>query len=328
LKRINLSTLINVAGLVVAWVLIFCIFGVLLKMQHKEGFFGLDNVETILRQSTPVCLAALGMTLVIITGGIDLSVGSVLAFVTVAIAWFLSKGYSPWMALGAGILAGTACGVLNGLLITRLKVGPFIVTLATMLIARGAAKGVANEQKIDAPITWLNNMLSVLPPAEKWKIFPMGVWLMFVLAIIVSWLLNSTRFGRHVVAVGSNENAARLCGVPVERVKLLVYTLMGVLAGFAGLMIFARLSVGDPTTSQGFELSVIAAVVIGGASLSGGQGSILGAILGTLIMATINSGCSQLGLSNWVQEIITGIIIVVSVMLDRIRVKSARATTT
>lgn len=323
MKKLNLGAITNILGLVAAWFLIIGVFAILLKMQDKVGFFSLDNLETILRQSAPVCLAALGMTLVIITAGIDLSVGSVVAFVTVAIAWCLNKGYSPWMSLGAGLLAGTICGFFNGLLITRLKVGPFIVTLATMLIARGAAKGMANEQKIDSPITWLNDLLAVLPQGEKWKIFPVGVWLMFVLAIVTSWILNSTRYGRHTVAVGSNENAARLCGVPVDRVKLLTYILMGLFAGFAGLMVFARLSVGDPTTSQGFELSVIAAVVIGGASLSGGQGSILGAILGALIMATINSGCSQLGLSNWVQEIITGIIIVVSVMLDRIRVKRA-----
>jgi len=323
LKRINFGAIANILGLLAAWLLIIGVFALLLKMQNKVGFFSLDNLETILRQSAPVCLAALGMTLVIITAGIDLSVGSVVALVTVAIAWCLNKGYSPWISLAAGLVAGAVSGFLNGLLITRLKVGPFIVTLATMLIARGAAKGLANEQKIDAPISWLNDLLAVLPQSEKWKIFPYGVWLTFALAILTSWLLTRTRFGRHTVAVGSNENAARLCGVPVDRVKLLVYTLMGLMAGFAGLMVFARLSVGDPTTSQGFELSVIAAVVIGGASLSGGSGSILGAILGALIMATINSGCSQLGLSNWVQEIITGIIIVVSVMLDRIRVKRA-----
>jgi ribose/xylose/arabinose/galactoside ABC-type transport system permease subunit len=143
---------------------------------------------------------------------------------------------------------------------------------------------------------------------------------MIILAVITHWLLNSTRFGRYAVAVGSNERAALYSGISVERVKLAVYTLMGVMAGFAGVMMFSRLSVGDPTTAEGFELSVIAAVVIGGASLSGGQGSILGSILGALIMATINAGCSQLGMSNWIQQMITGGIIVISVMLDRVRV--------
>jgi ribose transport system permease protein len=311
----------QIFGLLAALAILFLGFGAILQAQDKEGFLTLRNVETMLRQSTPVCIAALGMTLVIVAAGIDLSVGSVLALVSVAVAWMLRESYSPWIAAGGGLLAGCAFGFLNGLLVSRLKVGPFIVTLATMLVARGAAKGLANEQKIDAPITWLNDLLSVLDQGQKWLIFPIGVWLMIFLAVATHLLLGKTPFGRHVVAVGSNERAAHYSGLSVERTKLLVYLFMGLMAGFAGIMMFARLSVGDPTTSQGFELSVIAAVVIGGASLSGGQGSILGSILGALIMATINTGCSQLGMANWIQEMITGGIIVVSVLLDRLRVR-------
>ena len=310
----------QILGLLAALLILFFGFGVLLNMQDKGGFLTLRNVETILRQSTPVCLAALGMTLVIVCAGIDLSVGSVLAFVSVAVAWFLREQYSPWIAAVGGLAAGCVFGLLNGLLVTRLKVGPFIVTLATMLIARGAAKGLAGEQKIDAPMTWINDLLSVLGNDEKWRIFPNGVWIMVLLALLTHFLLTKSRFGRYVVAVGSNEKAAHYSGIGVDRVKLAVYLLMGLMAGFAGIMMFARLSVGDPTTAGGFELSVIAAVVIGGASLSGGQGSILGSLLGALIMATINAGCSQLGLANWIQEMITGGIIVVSVLLDRLRV--------
>ena len=307
-------------GLVAALLLLFGIFAVLLARQDKSGFLSLGNIETILRQSTPVCIAALGMTLVIITAGIDLSVGSVVALVSVVVAWCLVRGMSPATAFGAGIVSGAAFGVLNGILVSRIKVGAFIVTLATMLVARGPATGLANEQKIDAPMSWLNSLLAVLDSDKKWMLFPSGVWVMIILAVITHWLLNSTRFGRYAVAVGSNERAALYSGISVERVKLAVYTLMGVMAGFAGVMMFSRLSVGDPTTAEGFELSVIAAVVIGGASLSGGQGSILGSILGALIMATINAGCSQLGMSNWIQQMITGGIIVISVMLDRVRV--------
>jgi ribose/xylose/arabinose/galactoside ABC-type transport system permease subunit len=137
--------------------------------------------------------------------------------------------------------------------------------------------------------------------------------------------MRYTRFGRHVVAVGSNEQAARLCGVPVERVKLAVFTLSGLFAGLAGLLSFSRLTVGDPTTAQGMELDAIAAVVIGGASLNGGQGSIAGSLLGALIMTTIRAGGSQYGLSNWVQEVVTGTIIVLAVALDRLRMKSGTA---
>ena len=322
----NWRALIPILGLLGALAILFFGFGILLNSQEKFGFLTIRNVETILRQSTPVCLAALGMTLVIVCAGIDLSVGSVVAFVSVAVAWCLRQDYSPMIATLGGLVAGMVFGLLNGLLVTRLKVGAFIVTLATMLVARGAAKGLAGEQKIDAPMTWINDSLSVLGPGERWRLFPNGVWLMVLLAILTHFVLVATRFGRHVVAVGSNERAAHYSGVHVDRTKLMVYILMGLFAGFAGVMMFARLSVGDPTTAQGFELSVIAAVVIGGASLSGGQGSILGSLLGALIMATINAGCSQLGMANWIQEMITGGIIVVSVLLDRIRVRRVAKT--
>lgn len=315
--------LIPIVGLLGALLLLYFGFGLILNLQDKEGFIGIRNVENILRQATPVCVAALGMTLVIVAAGIDLSVGSVVAFVSVAVAWCLRQDYPPAIAMAGGVLAGGFFGLLNGLLVTRLKVGAFIVTLAMMLVARGAAKGLAGEQKIDAPMSWLNDLLAVLGSGERWRIFPNGVWIMIVLALITHFLLVKTRFGRYVVAVGSNERAAHYSGIAVDRVKLMVYLLMGLFAGFAGIMMFARLSVGDPTTAQGFELSVIAAVVIGGASLSGGQGSILGSILGALIMATINAGCSQMGLANWIQEMITGGIIIVSVLLDRIRVRGA-----
>jgi ribose/xylose/arabinose/galactoside ABC-type transport system permease subunit len=152
---------------------------------------------------------------------------------------------------------------------------------------------------------------------------PIGVWLMVVFAVGVSVLLRYTRFGRHVFAVGSNELTARLCGVAVERTKVLVYTLGAMFAGLAGLLQFSRLTVGDPTVAVGLELDVIAAVVIGGGSLSGGEGSVLGSIVGALIMTTIRSGCSQMGLPNWVQEIVTGTIIVLAVAVDRLRHRRA-----
>jgi ribose/xylose/arabinose/galactoside ABC-type transport system permease subunit len=148
---------------------------------------------------------------------------------------------------------------------------------------------------------------------------PWGVWLLLLLALAAGGLLRFTRFGRHVFAIGSNELTARLCGVAVERVKLTVYALSAALAGLAGVMQFSRLTVGDPTVASGVELDVIAAVVIGGGSLSGGEGSVLGSLVGALIMTVIRSGCSQMGLPNWVQEIVTGTVIVLAVMLDRWR---------
>jgi ribose transport system permease protein len=191
-----------------------------------------------------------------------------------------------------------------------------------MLVVRGAAKGIGREQKIDVEpglLRWLDELLASVPKERGWMLVPIGVWLLIILAIITAGLLRYTRLGRHIFAIGSNEQTARLCGVAVDRVKLSVYTLGGLFAGLAGLMQFSRLTVGDPTVAVGLELDVIAAVVIGGGSLNGGEGSVLGTMVGALIMTVIASGCTQMGLPNWVQEIITGAIIVVAVALDRLR---------
>ncbi|HEY3414003.1 MAG TPA: ABC transporter permease [Armatimonadota bacterium] len=318
-KRLRLPAgAVNLGGLALAWLAVFGYFS-----YYAPSFHTMDNLETLARQGTVVSMSALGMTYVIVSGGIDLSVGSIMAFVTVVVAWILQRNMGPVAALAAGVGAGAFCGLVNGFLITRLKVAPFIVTLGTYLIVRGAAKGMAHEQKIDAPITWLNDLVARLGPDQRAMLFPAGVWLMLVLAVAVAWALRYTQFGRHVVAVGSSEAAARLCGVPVERVKLLVYTMSGLFAGLGGLLLFSRLSVGDPTVAIGQELDVIAAVVIGGASLSGGEGSVVGSLLGAFIMTTLRSGGSQIGWENWRQEMITGGIIIISVALDRLRARRA-----
>ncbi len=296
------------------------IYGLFIAIGPKS-FATMQNLVTIARQTAIVGIAALGMTLVIIAGGIDLSVGSIIALSTVVIAALLQIGADPVLAALGGVAAGAACGLLNGLLITKLRVVPFIVTLGTLLVLRGVAKGIAKEQKIDAPLTWLNNLLAALGPGQRWMLVPAGVWTLVVLALLVSGMLRYTVLGRHIFAIGSNEQTARLCGIAVERVKVLVYTISAGLAGLAGLMQFSRLTVGDPTVAVGAELDVIAAVVIGGGSLNGGEGSILGTLVGALIMTTIRSGCSQMGLANWIQEIVTGSIIVLAVALDRLRHK-------
>ncbi|MCO5297385.1 MAG: ABC transporter permease [Fimbriimonadaceae bacterium] len=315
LQRISRSPALGLVGLVVAWMAVFGLFALL----RPETFPTAANLETLARQGTIVAMAAIGMTYVIVSGGLDLSVGSTVAFTTVVIAWLLDRGQGPWVALLGGIGAAVACGVCNGLLVTRLRVGPFVVTLGTLLVIRGLAKGLANEQKIDAPMTWLADVLATLGKEQRWMLVPIGVWTMLVFAALMALVLRRTRFGRHLVAIGSNENAARLCGVPVDRVKLSVYVVGGLFAGLAGLMQFSRLTVGDPTVAQGLELEVIAAVVIGGASLSGGQGTIAGALLGAAIMTTIRAGGSHMGWANWIQEIVTGAIIVLSVALDKMR---------
>jgi ribose transport system permease protein len=192
------------------------------------------------------------------------------------------------------------------------------VTLGMMILVRGAAKGLADERRIEAPSTWLNDLLRALGRGEG-GLLPPGIWILAGLALLVAFALRYTRFGRHLFAIGSNERTARLCGVPVNRVKVLVYILAAALAGVAGVMQFSRLSVGDPTVAFGLELAVIAAVIIGGGSLLGGRGTVAGTILGATTMAVIAIGCSQKGLPNWVQEIVTGGIIVLAVALDRWR---------
>jgi len=306
----------NRLGPVAALAAVFAIFA----FKVPESFLTLTNMETIARQTTIVGIAALGMTVVILAGGIDLSAGSIVAFSSVVVATALRAGRPAWEAVAAGIGAGMICGIVNGLLITRLKVVPFIVTLGMMLVVRGAAKGIAAEQKVDPNVTsWIPALTASLDPERKWMLVPPAVWVMVALAVVTACILRYTRFGRHVVAVGSNEHTARLCGVRVDRVKVAVYAMGAACAGLAGVMQFSRLTVGDPTVAIGLELDVIAAVVIGGGSLSGGEGSVLGTLVGALIMTVIEAGCSHLDLRNWIQEIVTGCIIVLAVAVDRLR---------
>ena len=302
------------AGPLLGLVFVSIIFGSLIGPR----FFNGANLELIARQTAIVCTTALGMTMVIVSAGIDLSVGSVVALTTVVIAVLLRADVGPAAAALAGVIAAALCGVANGVLITGLRVIPFIVTLGTMILLRGAAKGLADERRIEAPHTWLNDLLRTLDP-DSALLVPAGIWLVVALALIVGGTLGYTRFGRHLFSVGSNERTARLCGVAVERTKIAVYTAAATLAGVAGVLQFSRLSVGDPTVAIGLELSVIAAVIIGGGSLTGGRGSVTGTILGACTMAVIQIGCSQHGLPNWLQEIVTGAIIVLAVGLDRWR---------
>jgi ribose/xylose/arabinose/galactoside ABC-type transport system permease subunit len=314
-RKINPVKWLNRFAPLIGVALVYLLFA----MIGPDTFSSAKNLETIARQSSIVGMAALGMTMVIILGGIDLSAGSVIALSTVVIAALLQLHCPPLFAALGGVIAGMLCGVINGTLITRLKLVPFIVTLGTLLVVRGAAKGLAHEQKIDAPLTWLNNLTAALGPDQKFMLAPPGVWLLLALALVIGVLLHYTRLGRHIFAIGSNELTARLCGVNIERVKLIVYALCSAFAGLAGVLQFSRLTVGDPTVAIGLELDVIAAVVIGGGSLNGGEGSVIGSIAGAVIMTLIRAGCSQMGLPNWVQEIVTGAIIVAAVTLDRLR---------
>jgi ribose transport system permease protein len=305
---------LELLGPFLALALLIALLGALLP----DRFLSAYNLKTIATQTVIVGLCAIGMTFVIVSGGIDLSVGSTIALCSVVTAVLLRDGVGAAGAVAGGVAAGCALGLCNGLLVTRLRVVPFIVTLGTMGIARGLAKYLADEQKVDAPARGLSALMAKTPEPAFLLVAP-GVWLLLLLAVVAGLVLARTVFGVHTFAIGSSEPTARLCGIRVERVKLILYALSGTCAGLAGSLQFARLTVGDPTTALGEELDVIAAVVIGGGSLSGGSGSMLGSMIGAFLMTVLANGCTLLGVPNYVQEILVGAIIIVAVAADRLR---------
>jgi ribose transport system permease protein len=289
---------------------------VLFTVLAPDTFARETNLLTMLRQTAVLGIAAVGMTLIIVLGGIDLSVGSAVALTTVVVAESLRAGSGPLTAAALGIVTGGVLGLCNGVLVAGLKISPFIVTLGTMSILRGVAKGLADEQKIDADPRGLDTLMQSHAHALA---LPPGVWLMLAATLFGVGLLTYTKIGRQIVAVGSNQETARLCGISIAKTTLFVYALAGLFVGLSGVLEFSTLTVGDPTDSIGLELEVIAAVVIGGGSLSGGQGSAAGTLVGALLLTVIKAGCTHLGLPNWVQEIFTGFIIVVAMSIDRLR---------
>jgi len=342
-------------GLLAAWLLFAALAG--------GDFVSASNQRLMLLQTAVVGTAAVGATLVIVSGGIDLSVGSTIALGTMTGAIALREGAPPLVAALAGVATGVLVGALIGAMVVgrvvlaaslplgaflgwrlgglggaaigaclgaaaglaagrfraRLPLPPFIVTLGMWGAVRGIAKGIGQNQPVYPRSTgWLADLM--LPSGGA---LPAGVWILIAVAAAFAFLLHRTRLGRHALAVGSNEETARLCGVDVERTKLLVYLLGVGCAGIASVLQLSYLSIGDPTTAQGAELRVIAAAVIGGASLSGGEGSILGTLVGALLMTVVDNGCTRIGLDNWVQECVTGAIIVAAVAVDRLRQRSS-----
>jgi ribose/xylose/arabinose/galactoside ABC-type transport system permease subunit len=297
-------------------------------------FTALDNQKLMLLQTAVVGTAAMGATLIIASGGIDLSIGSTVALCTMVIAWLINHGWPPVVAgLVGGAGVAVAVGGLIGSMVTgrwlppplpRLEMPPFIVTLGMLGILRGLAQGLGHEQPIypkEGAAGVLLDLMSLkgtgLPGFLGW--LPAGVWVFLLTAAAVSVLLTRTVLGRRALAIGDNATAARYAGVPVVWTKVAVYALGVGCGGLAAVMQFSYLTVGDPGTAAGLELSVIASCVIGGASLSGGSASVLGTMVGALLMTVVANGCTKLELQTWVQTVVTGVIIVGAVALDQWR---------
>ena len=305
---------------------VLALFVFLVYQRDQLGnFLSLYNIQVLFNSNTIPAVVALGMLLIIVSGGIDLSVGSVVALVTVVIiqvyrSVLFSTGSTTWASAGgvaAGIAVGGLCGLVNGLAITGLRVAPFVATLGMMSVARGLAHWLSGRTKVSLPGArpgWVDALQRV---DGGRAIFDPGVWSLAVLAVAVAVLLRFTVFGRYCYAIGSSEATARLCGVAVERTKVAIYALAGLLAGWAGVLTFAQSSSGDPGIQVGLELDVIAAVVIGGASLSGGQGTVSGTLLGVLILAVLQNGVTFCGVPVEVKYILIGVIVVANTALSQ-----------
>jgi ribose transport system permease protein len=283
----------------------------------SPDFLTFDNLISVGLQISVLALLAIGEVLVIISAGIDLSVGSVLALSGIVTTVMISSGYNIFISIIAGIFVGASCGFFSGLLISKGKLPPFISTLGTMGIGRGLALIITGG----VPIFGLPASFSFLANEKIFDFVPFPILLVLIAAFIMHIVLTQTAFGRYIFALGGNFEAARLAGVKVELETIKVYTIAGLFSGIGGIILASRLSTGQPTAGTGYELDVIAACVIGGASLSGGSGSIGGAIIGALTIGILRNGCNLLNISAFWQQVAIGAIIVIAVFADQYRKK-------
>ncbi|MGX7393547.1 ABC transporter permease [Carnobacterium mobile] len=280
----------------------------------NPGFVAPTNLLNLLRQVSTNALIAFGMTFVILTGGIDLSVGSTLALSSALMAGSIVAGLDPFLAMVLAVIVGGLLGGFNGLLITKGKMAPFIATLATMTIFRGATLVFTDGN----PITGIGDSF-IFKFVGRGYLFgiPFPVILMAICFVILYVLLHKMTFGRKTFAIGGNEKAAFIAGIKSDRIKIAIYSISGMMASIAGIIITSRLNSAQPTAGQAYEMDAIASVVLGGTSLSGGRGRIVGTLIGALIMGTLNNGLNLLGVSSFYQQIVKGIVIIIAVLLDR-----------
>ncbi|MNC19054.1 Ribose transport system permease protein RbsC [compost metagenome] len=311
-RRLNKALLMRLAPLF-SLVLLVIFFSF-----SSPFFFNTENIMTIALQTSVIGIMAIGVTYVIITSGIDLSLGSVVAFSGVVVGLCASYSMPLIVCVVAGMLAGGLCGCINGFLVTRAAIPPFIATLGLMMSVRGINMVMTDGRAIyfsDYP------MFKMLAQGRLFDVLPYPVFYLLIIALVAAWILKKTVIGRYVYAVGSNEVAAHLSGIKVQRVKIFVYAFCGLLTGIAGVILASRLNSGQPTVGVGYELEAIAAVVIGGTSLMGGVGTIGGTIIGAFIMSVLKNGLNLMGVSQFWQMVAMGIVVIAAVYLDTLRKK-------
>jgi len=278
----------------------------------SERFLTFSNFLNIFKQSSVLAILAIGMTFVILTGGIDLSVGSILALGGVVTASLLAGGHNIVLAMVVGLLIGLVFGLTNGLFVSFFDLPPFIVTLATMAIARGVTLVYTSGY----PISTLPETFNYLGMG-KIAGFPFIILLTLITFVLFYFLLTKTSFGKYTYAIGDNKNAAILSGINVNLVLILVYSICGLLSGFSGILLTSRLGSAQPTAGFGYELDAIACVVLGGTNLFGGKGSLIGTMIGVLIIGVITNGLNILGVSSFIQQIIKGVILLLAILFSK-----------
>ncbi|WP_166370781.1 ribose ABC transporter permease [Psychromonas sp. SA13A] len=281
----------------------------------NEYFFTIDNILNILRQTSVIAILAAGMTLVILTAGIDLSVGSILALCGAFAASMISLEIPVLIAVPVSLLGGAVLGSMAGLIISKGKVQAFIATLVMMTLLRGVTMVYTDGRPISTGFTDVADSFAWFGTGYMFGI-PVPVWLMIFVFAGIWYLLNHTRFGRYVYALGGNESATKLSGINVDRIKIGVYSICGLLSALAGIIITSRLSSAQPTAGMGYELDAIAAVVVGGTSLAGGRGYIMGTLIGALIIGVLNNALNLLDVSSYFQMIVKAAVILLAVLVD------------
>ncbi|WP_147803705.1 ABC transporter permease subunit [Alkalicoccus halolimnae] len=308
-KRRQLASIMRTLGPFIGLFIIMAIITIL-----NPGFLSPANLLNVLRQVSINALIAFGMTFVILTGGIDLSVGSTLALASAVSASLMASGLDPILAVMVGLLAGAVLGAFNGVFIAKGKVAPFIATLATMTIYRGLTLVLTDGR----PVSGLGESAAFEMLGRGYFLgIPVPAITMMIAFAVLYLILKKTTFGRRVYAVGGNEEAAVLSGIKADRIKIYVYSLTGMLSALAGMILTSRLNSAQPTAGTMYELDAIAAVVLGGTSLTGGRGWIVGTLIGALIIGVLNNGLNLLGVSSFFQQVVKGSVILLAVLLDR-----------